>query len=334
MALCLELQHDCQVLLSRIQTALMASYVEGTLPVSSNLHYWNRSQYDTFVSNEDWQRLELEKQRPELGGFFDIRPAPGGYNLKFQRQPEFVNQRWKRGWGDPLESIRILTVLNKEILPIKDPVQRAAKILYLLPRLHPFENGNGRLARLWAALELKKAGFAIHLGLPTNDFFMTEKRLRLEVRKAARLGGFWESMIRKAQAEGVKPDDFFQKVYRGSALEGLVHINPVNDAEFASYLHWLEAQPAPPEWGKEYSRVVEAKVRELAEAYGGLEKSSELSRVVALDTLWQNFQNERGPWVPGARPSLAPRVGLSKVSGIYFRCLEKIKQSLRGPLAH
>lgn len=75
-----------------------------------------------------------------------------------------------------------------------------------------------------------------------------ESNLKLEKQLVAHLE---EIDVEQSAQQGVAPADFFQKVYKDSALEGLVHISPASDADLLSYVTWLKTQNSAPTWGKQ-----------------------------------------------------------------------------------
>lgn len=179
--------------------------------------------------------------------------------------------------------------LNDHIYSTSDPIQRATAIL----RLPPFSSfGHERLKRLWAALELVQAGYPMPIGLPHSTSGMDEQHVELEVRKAVHLGTFWEAMIKDAQTQGISTDDFFQKVFRGSALEGLLHIDPTETVELEQHVRWLETLDTPPAWAKTFAAQVETEISRLRQKYGSIADTPQTERSSALDALWKQFQTE------------------------------------------
>ncbi len=168
----------------------------------------------------------------------------------------------------------------------------SARILFLMTRLHPFENGNGRFGRLWASVELMRAGHPVPVGFPTNDFMMSQRHIELEVRKAVVLGRMWEAMVKDAKKASVPPDQFFQKVYRGSALEGLTHVSPIEIEELAGDVAWLEKQPSPPDWAKELMKDIERRLYELHSTGGRIAKLTEADRSRLLAEAWNSMSDQ------------------------------------------
>lgn len=289
----------------------------GGISVEKLFYAWDRKKYRTPLDAETWRRLGAEGSMTEIGRFFDVEEGEGGGKILTFKTAAALRESFP-GLGDHLDatpsggrftksdSYGILHYIVETVYAERDPLLRAATILHLVPKLHPFENGNGRLARLWAAIELVHAGFPIPVGFPTNDFLMTRERLLLEVRRAVRLGKLWADLVARAHADGVPADEFFQSRFRGSPFEGLLHLTPAGDEAMRRLVAWLEAQSAPPAWGAILAREVERRIGTLRARHGAVAATSESERHLALDETWIAFA---GQLASGACPLLLELLG-------------------------
>ncbi len=280
--------------LDQVHSKLVATQVDGTSGLASYVSSWDRRKYSTTVSREDWALWDLENQKAGLARYFDIAATDDGYVLKFKSISDLDKSipgigRYNKGGQTPF---RLLKFIEKEANKLNDPIQRASRILYLTTRLHPYENGNGRFARAWAAAELVRSGLPMPVGFPTNDFVMSQRRIEIEVRKSLKLGEFWEKMVSDAHRRGIAPDDFFQKVFRGSPLEGLMHVSPRKIEDLEAYTRWLYEQKEPPEWGADFMRKLEKALYEFHAGGGRLAKIDELARARMIDETWSEFAQE------------------------------------------
>jgi Fic family protein len=88
-----------------------------------------------------------DDKRP--GQFKRIQNYAGGYAFV---APEMVRGTLLRGFD--------------AIAPVTDPLQRAVAVMLLVTEAHPFDDGNGRIARLFANAELAVAG-QVRIIIPT-----------------------------------------------------------------------------------------------------------------------------------------------------------------------
>jgi prophage maintenance system killer protein len=307
---------------------LLATYVDGaTAQENSAYQDWNRGEFTTVISAADWDELKSTMDADQLERFFDVRKVNAEYHLKFKdgdglaESVPGIARYVDKGRGDARALLRFII---HEVEKIKDPVQRAARILHLFTKLHPFRNGNGRTARLWAAQELVQGGYPMPVGLPTNDFFMSQRQIELEVRKAVKLGQLWEEMLKDAHRRGVSPNDFFQSVFRGSTLEGLLLISPRDPGELANYVLWLEHQTSAPAWAKEFAAEVEREISSIRETKGAVAKSTEAERSIAMDRLWQTFKARNKITIP-----LDPALSHGESLRAFLRACSKQLRDLR-----
>ena len=286
--------------LKKAHKLLNASYVDGQAPGQSKYRTpeWDRKKYSVAFTADEWRSYGMDAKRGELEKTFEIRETAGGHELKFLDTPSLMARNgWKRdNFMDPRETSAdaITDRVMRDVYSIHDPIRRATRILYLLPRAHPYENGNGRLARLWASLELKLAGHPIAVGLPTHDFALSEKEIELEIRKSLELGRLWEQMLKRAHADGVAPEEFFQKVFKGSPLEGLIHADVIGAGKLEEHVRWLKTIQEPPAWGSELAGRIEGATANLARASGGLANAPEMARNQMLAEVWEQFRAEKG----------------------------------------
>ena len=260
---------------------------------------WDREHLHSFsVDLTTWNGFGEELQK-DLARFFHISDSPEkkvfGFKSVSELSTAFPGLKVDEH-STPADSL--MAFMEAEVAKVHNPIDRAAKILYLFPRLHPYLNGNGREARAWAANELLKEA-DLPVGLPTNDFFATERELQRQVKKAVRLGAMWRAMIEKAREEGIAPQDFFQKVYRGSALEGLILYTPANEKELGRYIQYLEELPTDtsrlPEAEKEWAQGLTAKITAKARRQLGFGTSyeSEFARHQMLEQASAEHQKEK-----------------------------------------
>jgi len=272
--------------LYRAGLSLVTGKVEGGLNAGSgeiDLEYRN-SLAPTFTI-EEWKAAGGLEVESHLGKFFEINKTENLVTLKFKRLPA-PGHSWLQGGT---ASTTALSLIMDKVGKIKNPIDRAAKILDEVPKVHALNNGNGRLARFWAAAELTAAGFPMPLGFSTNDFFMNPERMKLEVRKAVALGKFWEEMLKNAEKDGVKVEDFFQKVFKGSSLEGLLLITPHTDLEMKQLVEYLESLDTPPAWAADFMREVETQINAINRSGKSIGTISELDQHNILNNLWKNF---------------------------------------------
>ena len=97
-------------------------------------------------------------------------------------------------------------------------------------------------------------------------------------------------MLNEAAKKGIKSEDFFQKVYRGSALEGLTHISPRDPQELEAYVAWLSKQKSPPQWAKDFNALVEKRLYELHAGTRHVAQIDELARARMLQETWEEFR--------------------------------------------
>lgn len=278
-------------------------------------------------TTEEWNQLDLESSRPELEKFFRIDKTATYIMLQTRSKTQLADV-----FKDHAACARfdfkkaVIDLIDDETTDNSNPIARAAKILYLVDKLQPFDLGNENdLARLWATLELVQAGLPIPVGLPASTVFMTEKQIELEVRKAVRLGRFWKEMITKAQAEGVTPNKFFEDVFRGSALEGLLMIDPTETTELERHVRWLETLHTPPAWAKDFAVEAKAELERLGHADSG-KGNPTIARTVALDQLWKRFKTEHAPEI--AR-SMRPKI-LHSLAAATSRFCRDLLGGIRG----
>jgi len=245
---------------------------------------WRRSPTGTFsgpympytheftLRTQAWNELP-QAVRDDAGRFFNYTTIGSVTTFRFRSESELrENFSLPPANGRTLADILIEYVAN-EVNRLRDPVERAAKILYLLPRLHPYSNGMGRLARLWAAVELERAGLSIPVGIPTNDFFLTEDQMIREVRRGVLLGERWQAFIEEARRRGIPPERFFQEAFRGSSMEGMILFRPTfsrPDApiDMETHLGLLEVLARDPRslpaeveaWAREHARRVHDRI--------------------------------------------------------------------------
>jgi hypothetical protein len=113
----------------------------GTVPTSGT------ELLDLLVDRHATLMAAREDKRP--GKFKDQQNYAGGYAFV---APEMVLGTLLRGFD--------------LIAPVIDPFQRAVAVMLLLTEVHPFDDGNGRIARLFANAELTTAG-QIRIVIPT-----------------------------------------------------------------------------------------------------------------------------------------------------------------------
>ncbi len=97
------------------------------------------------------QHAVLMGARPDKhpGQFKQVRNYAGGYQFV---EPELLPGTLKRGFD----------VLS----PVTDPLHRAVAMMFLITECHPFDDGNGRVARIAANAELTATG-QIRIVIPT-----------------------------------------------------------------------------------------------------------------------------------------------------------------------
>ena len=182
--------------------------------------------------------------------------------------------------------------ISSQVNKIQNPVERAVEILYLTTKIHPFNNGNGRLTRFWASAVLMAAGYPPPVGLPTNDFLMSKNRLRLEVRKAVALGKLWKEMLQDAERRKVSAEEFFQKIYRSSGLEGLILYTPKTDSaleDWVTRLETIERLEKIPSWALKLNRDIEERIREVHKNGGNMANTNELEQFKLLSQISEKY---------------------------------------------
>jgi hypothetical protein len=281
--------------LAEIQKTIVTGYTDGTPQgtLYQNDGAWDRRIYETKFSKAEWD-AQITDQRPQLEKIFDIITQGNDVVLKFKAPANIY-----RAFGlaqEPQagnEILRLNTFICDLVFAEPDAIKRAAKILYLVPRIHPMINGNGRLARTWAATELMKEGLPPPVGLPTNDFLLSQEQMDWEVRKSLKLGALWQNEINKAKADGVPVDDFFQKRFRGSALEGLIHVQNQNLEELKGFVGFLEKMQQAPDWAREYMVEVERGIAAARQSKGTLAQLNELERDRINREQWKKFRESK-----------------------------------------
>ncbi len=293
---------------------------------------WDRTKYTTEISDEDWKAWDLEKQRSELSRYFKITKAQGKYQLQFLEYealqktiPDLDKDTHQK--ARDLPSHVIARYIENSAMTLSDPIARATRILYLTTRLHPAENGNGRTARAYAAAELARAGYPMPVGFPTTDFMMTEKHLELEVRKSIKLGEFWQRMLWDAHKRGVAPENFFQQVFKGSSLEGFLHISPRDPGQLEKYVTWLEGQTELPDWGKRVANAVESRLQALHGQGRAVALISEMERARLLEEAWRSVYADleksgatQLPFQPFTQPLAGKRTQLALEAPLRSEC--------------
>jgi hypothetical protein len=116
---------------------------------------------------------------------------------------------------------------------------------------------------------------------------MKKYQIDLEVRKAIRIGKFWQDMLNESARRGISPEHCFQSSLQGSDLEGLILISPLDLKDLESYVNWLETQETPPPWGRQYAKQA-AKLTKSIRATPASQKEQDL----ALDLLWKKFKQK------------------------------------------
>lgn len=138
----------------------------GTYAVCADLAEMSRLPDDgeDFLSILRKRHKTLMRGRPEmLPGSFKERPNRAGNS--FFVMPELVPATLKKGF---------------ELFPtLPSPLARALYMMFLISEVHPFEDGNGRVARLMMNAELTAAGQA-KIIIPTvyrDDYLLNLRRL-------------------------------------------------------------------------------------------------------------------------------------------------------------
>jgi len=110
-----------------------------------------------------------------MNGIEEKETRPGKYRISSIK----VGDKDHGGTYTPPKSHKDITMLmrefihfinSKELLEI-DPVLRAAFAHYYLGRIHPFEDGNGRTARLIEALLIRSAGIKYFPTMLSNYYY-------------------------------------------------------------------------------------------------------------------------------------------------------------------
>lgn len=109
------------------------------------------------ASGDQLLELLVERHTTLMAARDDKRPGQfkvaqnyaGGYAFV---APEMVQGTLARGF--------------EAIVPLTDPLQRAVAVMLLLTEVHPFDDGNGRIARLFTNAELAAAG-QVRIIIPT-----------------------------------------------------------------------------------------------------------------------------------------------------------------------
>lgn len=290
--------------------------VEGAPAMFDMTDNWDRAKYVTKISAAEWADTGAEMQRAELAKFFNITNVADGVELRFRTTGELRGALPAATTATfSIESKSIAALLLANVAEIADPMRRAAKILQLMPRLHPFENGNGRLTRTWAAMTLVRAGLPVPVGLPTNDFLLTEERIYWEVRKAVAIGKHWQAEVESARKAGVAPDAFFQTRVRGKPIEGLILSSFSNLQQLQKVVYELETSTTIPKWAQNIADMAEAGIYQLRGRHQSIGNMDEVGR-----DRWQReltreaFQKEGLPWLEGVSgPCEALRSGVAGV---------------------
>lgn len=302
--------------LETLNEIMLAQNVDGRR--TTNILNWNRKVYETVIPGSYWERYITKTSEQKITKFFSIERRNGDYVLTFKNMDELkrifpeiqrladeetaVLKKSEESFGgfgtysggSSEIQIKEAKVIQKFLLNIKnsisDPIVKASTLLYYFSKLHPFENGNGRTLRLWIAQLLMSAGYDMPVGLPTNEFLINQSRAYWEVRRAIHLGRLWKAAVEKAAQKNLSEAGFFQREFRGSALEGLIHISPLDDLEFSNYVKWLEKQSEPPRWAKEFASKVEELIFDMRNSGRSVAKISEVERAILLNDLWQKFE--------------------------------------------
>lgn len=276
-----------------VNRILLTGMIDGAEKAYDPEARWDREKYKTSVPIEEWNKLSSAQIR-DLGLWFNVESEGAGKALRFKSAKELGIEEARPG------PRYLLWKISEEVSTIQDPIKRAARILHIVPKIHPFENGNGRLARLWASHELQAAGLPIPVGLPTNDFLMSEARIELELRRAMEIGRLWKDELKRAAASGLDTGDFFSKKFKGSPLEGLMHVMPTSDAELTTFVDWLKTQKQAPKWGAELASRVGVSVS----GHRRAANMSEIERSHLVEKSWKGFDDQLG-----IISSMAPKGG-------------------------
>lgn len=291
--------------LNIINELLMSGFIDRNSSFEGNS--WNRKKFKTVFKKNEWDSYSQNtKIETELSTFFIITKTDENVTLEFKSYKELKSsshsyfQSLSNIEGELIfstdsasaEQIRLFRFIDDKIRSITDPMAKAFQILYLVPKIHPAENGNGRLARLWASNVLRDAGYPLPVGFPTNDFLMSSQRMYWELRKSLVLGKFYQDMLLKSKKSGIPADRFFATTFKNSALEGLLHVAIKDDKEFKDYVQYLESLSEPPTWAKDFTSKVVRVINEFRTQFSGLEKAKEVTRDFALKQEFIKFQKE------------------------------------------
>ncbi len=271
---------ELAVQLRDLNVAMLFGNVEGTGSASNAEASYDRSQYVTKISRSEWLRQNGEQNRTELSRFFDISDAGIHIELRFKSVQALASKLLDPGEFTQGQQIyAVADMLLREVVKESDPIRRAAKVLYLMPRMHPFKNGNGRLGRMWAAQILVRAGLPMPVGLPTNDFLFTEERMQLEVRKALAIGAIWQRELEKAAADGMPAERFFQERVRNRPLEALTLLSVGDLTALQTIVTELEANPGRiPTWSADMAAQIDRLIWESRAGAGDLARLDEVRR--------------------------------------------------------
>ncbi|PHI19894.1 cell filamentation protein Fic [Lewinellaceae bacterium SD302] len=160
--------------------------IRGTYQLCSD-----RREMDTIPTNGK-QLLEILRYRHRvvMGGRPD--KAPGEFKQR-------ANRAGSTYFVEPDKVVGTLLEGFKYLQPLRHPAQRAIFMMFLISEVHPFEDGNGRIARLMMNAELSHGGQS-KIIIPTvfrEDYLLNLRKLTRQ-RKPA----FFVDMMEKAWRYG------------------------------------------------------------------------------------------------------------------------------------
>ncbi len=234
--------------------------------------------------------------KAELYAKFDQREVVPIDSLNDQISTPYFLDDWGENQPNQLENLCTHLILEE-----KDPLKQIARILYLVPKIHPRQNGNGRMARLWASIESLRHGLAIPVGLPTNDFLMSEERIYWELRSAIAVGALWEDMLRQAHQNGIAHNVFFQSIFRGSPVEALTLVRFENIEDLQQFALELEATKRAPGWTNGFQAALEDKLTDFWQQGMRVKDLNEIERDALLREVTNSLYKKTNPSFPSVR---------------------------------